>query len=70
MRIYRNTSTNSSNFYLDATLPSGTSTYIDGATDASISGNKQINLDGPPISPGTTLYDLVSTQRHQLHPTL
>lgn len=59
VRIYRNTSTNSSNFYLDATVAAGTSNYIDGASDASISSNAQINLDGPPISAGTKLVDLV-----------
>ncbi len=59
VRIYRNTSTDSSNYYLDATIPAGSSTYIDGATDASISGNSKINLDGPSISAGTKLVDVI-----------
>ena len=29
IRIYRNTAANPSNYYLDTTLPAGTSTYID-----------------------------------------
>ena len=59
VRIYRNTSTDSSNFFLDATVSAGTSSYIDGASDASISSNAQVNLNGPPISAGTKLTDLV-----------
>ncbi len=59
VRIYRNTSTNNSNFYLDATVPAGTSSYIDSASDASISGNVQVNLNGPPITAATTLENLV-----------
>ncbi len=59
VRIYRNTSTNSSNYYLDATVSAGTNSYIDGASDASISSNQQVNLNGPPITAGTKLVDLV-----------
>ena len=40
-------------------MAAGTSNYIDGASDASISSNAQINLDGPPITAGTKLVDLV-----------
>ena len=52
-------SANPTNFYLDTTLSAGTSTYIDSATDASIAGNAQVNLDGPGISSGTLLTNLV-----------
>ncbi len=47
VRIYRNTSTNSSNFYLDATVAAGTNNYVDGASDASISGNAANQPDRP-----------------------
>lgn len=65
VRIYRSlagTSNEPSESYRIATLAagSGSSTYIDGATDAAIkvAANK-INLDGPPISLGTKASDLV-----------
>jgi flagellar hook protein FlgE len=59
VRIYRNTAANPSNFYLDTTLASGTSTYIDSTPDATIASNPQINLDGPGISSATLLTNLV-----------
>ncbi len=59
VRIYRNTAANPTNFYLDATLPSGTSTYIDSQPDSAISGNQQVNLNGPAISAATLLTNLV-----------
>lgn len=59
IRIYRNTASNSGNFYQVATLPAGTASYIDSASDTTISANNQINLNGPPISAGTKLIDVV-----------
>ena len=59
VRIYRNTAANPSNYYLDATLSAGTSTYIDSNPDSAISGNSQVNLNGPAITPGTLLQNLV-----------
>ncbi len=59
VRIYRNTAANPTNYYLTATLPAGTSTYIDNQPDSAISGNAQVNLDGPAISAATLLTNLV-----------
>ena len=61
IRIYRNLSSDSSQYYRLAELPAGTTSYIDGAPDAAIevSGN-EISLDGPGIDYGTRLVDLVS----------
>jgi flagellar hook protein FlgE len=59
IRIYRNTAADPSNFYLDTTLPTGTSTYIDSTPDATIANNPQVNLNGPGISSGTLLTNLV-----------
>ena len=59
VRIYRNTAANPTNFYLDATLPAGTSTYIDSTPDATIASNAQVNLNGPGISSATLLTNLV-----------
>ena len=59
VRIYRNTAANPSNFYLDATLATGTTTYIDSPPDSAIEGNQQVNLNGPAISAATLLTNLV-----------
>lgn len=64
VRIYRSladTANQPGEQYLVATLDagSGSTTYIDSASDASISSNEQINLDGPPINPNTLLKDVV-----------
>jgi len=59
IRIYRNTASSPNNYYLDTTLPAGTSTYIDSTPDATIAGNAQVNLNGPAISSGTLLTNLV-----------
>lgn len=61
IRIYRNVpSVDASKFYLVSTIPGATTSFIDGATDASINvPANEINLDGPPISPGLKLVDIV-----------
>ncbi len=62
VRIYRNLNNSPNSFHLIETLtppPTGGS-YIDNTPDAAISGNDTINLDGPAISFGTLLTDVVS----------
>jgi len=60
VRIYRNVSDDDTAFYRVATLGGGETTYIDGAADAEIEipGN-EINLEGPAISFGLNLVDVV-----------
>src|SRR6185503_9388876 len=59
IRIYRNAPSLDSNFYRLITLSAGTTSYIDGASDASIQvAANVINIDGPPISPGLALVDV------------
>lgn len=60
VRIYRNISTDDSKFYRVATLAGGETSYIDEAKDADIevAGN-EINLDGPAISFGLKLTEVV-----------
>lgn len=59
VRIYRSIpSVNASEYRLVTTLNTGQTTYIDGATDADIEGNAEVNLDGPPISVGLALTDV------------
>lgn len=61
IRIYRNTTTNPTNFYRLAELSAGTGSYIDSASDASINNSANlINLEGPAISASTLLTDVVS----------
>lgn len=63
IRVYRNTLSNDTEFYAVGTIgPSLTSpiTFIDGKSDAQISGNDKINLDGPQISSALKLIDLVT----------
>ena len=65
VRIYRSlsdTSNQPTEQYRVATLTAGagSTTFVDGQTDASITNSlNKINLDGPPISLGMTLDDLV-----------
>jgi flagellar hook protein FlgE len=65
VRIYRSlgdTSSQPTEQFRVATLTAGSTstTYIDGASDTSINNNlNKINLDGPPISLGMSLKDLV-----------
>lgn len=59
VRIYRNLATDDDAFHLVTTLSAGETSYIDGASDTDISANPEINLDGPGISPGLALVDLV-----------
>ncbi len=69
VRIYRNIASDDTAFYRVATLSGGETSYIDGAADADIevAGN-EINLDGPAISFGLNLVDVVrrdgSTYEH------
>ena len=58
VRIYRNLSTDDDAYHLVSTLTGGETTYIDGALDATISGNQQMNRDGPSISLGLALTDV------------
>ena len=60
VRIYRNLVANSSAFHRIADLTGGETSYIDGALDSAISGNPLVNLDGPAISTGLPLVDVVS----------
>lgn len=62
IQIYRNTVANPGNYYQVGTVPSGTSTYIDDASDSTISSNPQINLNGPAINSGTLLTNVVALQ--------
>jgi flagellar hook protein FlgE len=62
IRIYRNTATDQNSFYLVDTIPPGQD-YTDSKTDAQISnltlsGNKQIDLDGPQIDSNTLLVNV------------
>jgi flagellar hook protein FlgE len=60
VRVYRNLSTDDSTYYRIAELTGGETSYIDKAADADIEApGNEINLDGPPISFGLSLLDLV-----------
>ena len=59
IRIYRNTTTDTSTYYQLTELPAGTTTYADGAADSAISSNPQVNLEGPAIGAGTALVNVV-----------
>jgi flagellar hook protein FlgE len=60
-RIYRNSVTNPSQFTFVAEIPNMTPnvSYTDSATDASIAGNAQINLNGPAASANTLLTNVL-----------
>jgi flagellar hook protein FlgE len=59
VRIYRNTSGNTSDFRLVATLTDGQTTFIDNIPDADIIANQEIDLIGPKAENGTSLFDVV-----------
>jgi flagellar hook protein FlgE len=58
VRIYRSLSGDQNQHYLLDTLAPGVSSYVDNATDASISGNAAVNLNGPIVNTGTALVEL------------
>ncbi|PHR90658.1 MAG: flagellar biosynthesis protein FlgE [Blastopirellula sp.] len=63
IRIYRNLSTDTENFYLVDEVSPGDE-FVDNKSDAAISdldviGNKQLDLDGPKINSNTFLIDVV-----------
>lgn len=60
-RIYRNLSTNDSEFHLLTTLPSATSsvTLVDNVPDATLAAQPQLDFDGPKILPSTLLKDVL-----------
>lgn len=68
IRIYRNLSNESSDFRRLAqfspsdlaALPPGPVSYIDNSPDAAIASAQAVNLEGPPISFGLSLLDVVS----------
>lgn len=61
VRLYRSLAGDDSEYYRVATLNGGETSYIDGATDTAIevAGN-ELNLDGPAISFGLALVDVVA----------
>jgi len=58
IRIYRNVAGDASTFYEVDTIPIGQTAYIDSKPDVEISGNNEIDLNGPKINPGTLLLDV------------
>ncbi len=61
IRLYRNLASDDDSFHRVAELTGGTGTisYIDGATDAEIATNEQLNFEGPAIGASTLLLDVV-----------
>ena len=61
-RIYRSLSTDSSTFYLVGEIPNmdAGEMFVDNLTDAAISSNPTIDLDGPKIGYSTRLVDVIS----------
>lgn len=59
IKIYRNIASKPTQFFEVATVDPGDS-FIDSIPDEDIDGGNLINLEGPPISFGMTLVDLVS----------
>lgn len=59
LRIYRTVAGSNENFYELATIPTGQTSYMDSASDASIQNNNTIDLDGPKITNDTRLLDVV-----------
>ena len=57
IRIYRSLSDDSSEHYFVDEVPVGTTTYMDNNSDASIVGNATIDLDGPKVTAGSSLFD-------------
>lgn len=60
VRVYRSLGTDPNSVFRVAELTAGETSYIDGASDSAINvpGN-ELNLDGPPISFGLNLVDIV-----------
>jgi flagellar hook protein FlgE len=58
VRIYRNVNGQQGNFYLVDEVPTGTTAYIDNAPDADITGNAELNRNGPPVSTATPLVNV------------
>ena len=69
-RIYRNLSSNDSEFHLLTTIPSATSsvTLVDNVSDATLAAQPELDFDGPKILPSTLLKDVLrrdgSTYEH------
>ena len=59
IRVYRSLSNNPSSIHLVDTLAAGTTTYIDAAADADISGADELNQGGPSVSFGLPLVDVL-----------
>lgn len=59
VRIYRNLSTNDADFHYVGEVANGTTAYTDTASDASITPNANIDLDGPRISNNTLLVNVL-----------
>jgi flagellar hook protein FlgE len=59
VRIYRNTESSPSQFFLVDTLIDGETTYIDNTPDADIVSNPEVDLMGPKANAGTALTNLV-----------
>ena len=62
IRLYRNSSTNSSNYYLvnqGQDILFSDDTFVDDVPDSTLTANDLINLDGPPASEDTLLTDLL-----------
>ncbi|HEX6963163.1 MAG TPA: flagellar hook-basal body complex protein [Lacipirellula sp.] len=62
IRIYRNVNNSPNSFHLvdELTPPPTNGSYIDNTPDSSITSNPTVNLEGPEISFGTLLTDVVS----------
>lgn len=60
-RIYRNSASNPSQFNFVAEIPNNTAneSFTDDVPDATIAGNAQVNLNGPPISSNTLLTNVL-----------
>lgn len=60
-RIYRNLSTNESEFHLLTTIPSATSsvTLVDNVSDTTLAAQPELDFDGPKILPSTLLKDVL-----------
>ncbi len=60
-RIYRNLSTNDSEFHLLTTIPSATSsvTLVDNVSDTTLAAQPELDFDGPKILPSTLLKDVL-----------
>jgi len=60
-RVYRSLATDDSSFHYVGELPAGGDDYlVDNFSDATISANATIDLDGPKVIPSTRLVDILS----------